>query len=69
LDVEAYKLHDLAAVEEGRPASSRVSRMVERLGGRQLAWTKAIFVVGVIILIIALVGLALGVWQIQKWNS
>ncbi|KAI1120089.1 hypothetical protein F5Y10DRAFT_273421 [Nemania abortiva] len=68
----AYQLHDLnyddarvaAAVEEGRPASSGRSRMAEQ-GGRELAWTKATFVVAVFALIIAVIGLALMVWHIH----
>ncbi|GAW21136.1 hypothetical protein ANO14919_106530 [Xylariales sp. No.14919] len=67
----AYELQDLdydgirvaAAVEEGRPDSSRRLRTAEQ-GGLELAWIKATFAVGVSILILAVVGLGLGVWRI-----
>ncbi|RYC60641.1 hypothetical protein CHU98_g5558 [Xylaria longipes] len=62
----AYQLQDLkydgnrvaAAVEEGRPASLGRSRTAEP-GGRELAWSKAKFVVAVLILATQMAGLGI----------
>ncbi|KAI8946566.1 hypothetical protein F4801DRAFT_583292 [Xylaria longipes] len=65
----AYQLQDLkydgnrvaAAVEEGRPASLGRSRTAEP-GGRELAWSKAKFVVAVLILATQMAGLGIMVY-------